>query len=64
MWSLAIVKDFAGHIRKTGLMDAAVTKQYRDKVLNIGGAKPGHQMVKDFLGRELSFEEFEKWLNN
>ncbi|HPA57242.1 MAG TPA: M3 family metallopeptidase [bacterium] len=64
MWSLAIVKDFAGHIRKTGLMDAEVTKQYRDKVLNIGGAKPGHQMVKDFLGRELSFEEFEKWLNN
>ncbi|HSW61349.1 MAG TPA: M3 family metallopeptidase [bacterium] len=64
MWSLAIVKDFAGHIRKTGLMDQGIMKQYREKVLNIGGAKPGHQMVKDFLGRELSFEEFEKWLNN
>lgn len=64
MWSLVIVKDFAGHIKKTGLMDSGVKNEYREKVLNIGGARSGHQMVKDFLGRELSFEEFEKWLNN
>ena len=64
MWSLVIVKDFAGHIKKTGLMDPGVKNEYREKVLNIGGARSGHQMVKDFLGRELSFEEFEKWLNN
>lgn len=64
MWSLAIVKDFAGRIKESGLMNTDLAAQYREKVLNIGGAKPGHQMVKDFLGRELSFEEFEKWLNN
>jgi len=64
MWSLAIVKDFAGFMKKSGLMNNEVAAQYREKVLNIGGAKPGHQMVKDFLGRDFSFEEFEKWLNN
>jgi Zn-dependent oligopeptidases len=37
--------------------------RYRDQVLKAGGAKDGMQMVRDFLGRELSFDEFEKWLN-
>lgn len=64
MWSLAIVKDFAEHIKKSGLMNPEITKEYRRKVLEVGGAKPGHEIVKDFLGRELSFEAFENWLNN
>ena len=65
MWSLSIAKDFYGFIMKNGgLMNTEVMGKYRDQVLKAGGAKDGMDMVRDFLGREVSFEEFEKWLNN
>lgn len=64
MWSLVIVKDFAGEIRKSGLMDPVIMGKYRNTVLNIGGAKPGKVMVNDFLGRDFTIEEFEKYLKN
>ena len=65
MWSLSIAKDFYGFIMKNGgLMNTEVMGKYRDLVLKVGGAKDGMDMVRDFLGREVSFEEFEKWLNN
>ena len=64
MWSLSIAKDFYGYIMQNGgLMNTEVMGKYRDQVLKAGGAKDGMQMVRDFLGREVSFEEFEKWLN-
>lgn len=65
MWSLSVAKDFYGYIQQNGgLMNPEIMGRYRDQVLKAGGAKDGMQMVRDFLGRELSFEAFEKWLNN
>ena len=64
MWSLSIAKDFYGFIMQNGgLMNPEIMGKYRDQVLKAGGAKSGMEMVRDFLGRDLSFEEFEKWLN-
>ena len=64
MWSLSIAKDFYGYIMQNGgLMNTDVMGKYRDQVLKAGGTKLGKEMVHDFLGRELSFEAFEKWLN-
>lgn len=65
MWSLTIAKDFYGYIMQNGgLMNPEIMGRYRDTVLKIGGNKSGNEMVKDFLGRELSLEEFEKYLND
>ncbi|MBR4531027.1 Zn-dependent oligopeptidase [bacterium] len=64
MWSLAIVKDFYGHVMKNGgLMNPEIMGKYRDTILKQGGNKSGNDMIKDFTGSELSLEEFEKWLN-
>ena len=65
MWSLSIAKDFYGYIMNNGgLMNPEIMGKYRDTVLKQGGNKSGNDMIKDFTGRELSLEEFEKWLNN
>jgi len=63
MWSLVIVKDIAGFIKSNGgLMNPAIMGKYRSTILNVGGAKTGNQMVEDFLGRDFTIEEFDKWM--
>ena len=32
--------------------------EYRDRILSQGGAKPAAELVKDFLGRDLSFKPY------
>jgi len=39
-------------------------KAYRQKVLSKGGAEKSALSVKEFMGREFTFEAFEKWLKN
>ena len=64
MWSMVIAKDMFSKIEKHGLMDPEIMDKFRRKVLSIGGAKDGNQMILDFLGRELSYEAFENWIAN
>ncbi len=45
-----------------GLMDTTQTRRYRDLILAPGGTKPARELVRDFLGRDLSFEAFRRWL--
>ncbi len=45
-----------------GLMDPTQTRRYRDLILSPGGTKPARELVRDFLGRDLSFEAFRRWL--
>ncbi len=63
MWSLVIAMDLFANIRERGMADRAVALNYRRKVLEPGGAKDGAQLVRDFLGRDFSFEAFEEWLS-
>jgi thimet oligopeptidase len=63
MWSLVIAKDLFREFKKTGLLDPSVAARYRETILAPGGSAPANELVKDFLGREVSFEAYEAWLN-
>ena len=62
MWSLVIAKDMFSLFEDAGLMDREVARRYRRTILEPGGTKPAAQLVRDFLGRDYSFDAFAKWL--
>jgi len=57
LWSLVVASDlrtaFAGK-----RLDSAVGRVYREKVLAQGGQRPPQQLVRDFLGRDVTAEAF------
>ena len=44
------------------LMDVAVARRYRDRILAPGGTKPAADLVRDFLGRPYDLRAFKAWL--
>lgn len=62
-WSQAIAKDLFSVFEKKGMWDANTALRYRQSILEPGGSKDAAVMVKDFLGRETSFDAFAKWMN-
>jgi thimet oligopeptidase len=63
MWSLVIAKDLFGVFRRKGLLDPEPASRYRRAILEPGGGRPAAELVKEFLGREASFDAFAEWLN-
>ncbi len=63
MWSLVIAKDLFAHFNQSNLLDAEVSRRYRDTILAPGGSKPAAELVRDFLGRPFNFQAWEAWLN-
>jgi thimet oligopeptidase len=63
MWSLVIAKDFFSKFDHKNLLAHDIAKRYRDAVLAPGGSKPASELVKSFLGRDLDFASWQKWLN-
>ena len=63
MWSLVIAKDMFAKFNKDNLLDPVIAKQYRDAVLAPGGSRPAEVLVRNFLGRGLGFDAYERWLN-
>jgi Zn-dependent oligopeptidase len=62
MWSLVIAKDLFGVFRREGLLNPATAARYRRAILEPGGGRPAAELVKQFLGREASFDAFAEWL--
>lgn len=63
MWSLVIAKDLFGVFRDSGLLNPQTARRYRRAILEPGGSRPAAELVKNFLGREASFEAFAAWLD-
>jgi thimet oligopeptidase len=63
MWSLVIAKDLFGVFRRKGLLDREAAMRYRKAVLEPGGSRPAKDLVRDFLGRDSSFDAFAAWLD-
>jgi thimet oligopeptidase len=63
MWSLVIAKDLFSAFNRDDLFDPSVAGRYRDLVLAPGGSKDAAELVRDFLGRDYSFDAFAGWLN-
>ncbi len=63
LWSGVIAKDLFSRFQQAGLMDRAVAREFRNAVLDQGGAMDAAEMVKRFLGREYQFDAFKKSLD-
>jgi thimet oligopeptidase len=61
LWSLVVAMDLRTAFAEDRL-SPAVGKRYRDTVLSQGGQRPPDQLVKDFLGRDLSPKAFFEYL--
>lgn len=62
MWSQVIALDMFSRFEREGLLNVETARDYRNKVLAAGGRKPAAQLVKDFLGRDYSFDSFARRL--
>ncbi|MFC1890370.1 M3 family metallopeptidase [Thermodesulfobacteriota bacterium] len=62
MWSLVMAKDIFTRFLEGGLLDQSTALEYRRTILEPGGSVDADQMVKDFLGRDYSFDSFREWL--
>jgi thimet oligopeptidase len=62
MWSLVIAKDLFSAFNPADLFDQSVAARYRDLVLAPGGSRDAADLVREFLGRDYSFEAFAAWL--
>ena len=63
MWSLVIAKDLFAVFQAEGLMNPAPAQRYRRNILEPGGSKDAAALVHDFLGRDFTFDAYERWLN-
>jgi thimet oligopeptidase len=64
MWSLVIAKDLFSKFRAgPSILDPDIARRYRETILAPGSRKPAAELIEDFLGRPLSFDAFEAWLN-
>jgi thimet oligopeptidase len=62
MWSTVIALDMFSKFEAEGMMNTDVSMDYRQYVLEPGGAKPAAELVHDFLGRDYNFDAYAKWL--
>jgi thimet oligopeptidase len=58
-----IALDFFAQFDPADLLSCRAATEYRKKVIEQGGSRPGRQMVRDFLGRDEEFSAFSNWLN-
>jgi thimet oligopeptidase len=63
MWSLVIAKDMFTRFAAEGLPAPEASAAYRDSVLARGGAAPAADLVRDFLGRDYTFDAYQAWLD-
>jgi thimet oligopeptidase len=64
MWSLVIAKDLFQQFKERGdLLDPMQAGKYRRLILQPGSSRPAADMVREYLGREPSFEAFAAWLD-
>ncbi|HEU0239110.1 MAG TPA: M3 family metallopeptidase [Micromonosporaceae bacterium] len=64
MWSLVIAKDLFTRFASEGLPAPAASHAYRDAVLASGGRAPAADIVREFLGRDYTFDAYRDWLDS
>jgi thimet oligopeptidase len=58
LWAQVIGDDMFGRFAREGVLSAPVGAEYRRKVLEPNGSRDAEELVRDFLGRDPSNEEF------
>ncbi len=63
LWSLVIARDLVGLFLERGdLRDPEIAERYATEILAPGSARPAAELVRAYLGREFSFDAFERWV--
>ncbi len=57
-WSKVIADDLFTRFAAEGLRNPETARAYREAVLEPGGTKPAAQLVRDFLGRDVSLDAY------
>ncbi|WP_162925350.1 M3 family metallopeptidase [Aurantiacibacter odishensis] len=57
-WSRVIAADMFSRFKAEGLTNPETAADYRRLVLEPGGTKPAAELVRDFVGRDISFDAF------
>lgn len=60
LWAEVIAQDFFSEFEKHGLFNKEIGEKYRKQILAVGGSYEEEELVKNFLGREVSNEPFLK----
>lgn len=58
LWSEVISCDFFEEFKKNGIFNYEIGKRYIETVLSKGGSVDEEKQVREFLGRDVSFEPF------
>ena len=62
LWSAVIARDLLTPFQAMGsLTDRGVAERYAAEVLAPGGSRPAAELIRRFLGRDYSFDAFERW---
>jgi thimet oligopeptidase len=62
-WSLVIARDLLSPFHAKGsLTDPETARRYAEEILTPGGSRPARELVRSFLGRDFSFDAFERWV--
>jgi len=62
MWSLVIEKDIVAMFKNAGMLDTGVSLKYRSEIISQGGRLDAAEQVRNFMGRDFSFDAFKVWL--
>jgi thimet oligopeptidase len=63
LWSAVIARDLLTPFEAKGsLTDRATAERYAAEVLAPGGSRPASELVRRFLGRDFTFDAFERWV--
>jgi thimet oligopeptidase len=62
-WSAVVARDFLSlFLARGSLTDPELAGRYAAKILAPGGTRPAAELVRDFLGREMSPVAFQQWI--
>ena len=62
LWSMVIARDLLSAFESRGtLTDPATAARYAEEILVPGGSRPAAELVRAFLGREFTFDAFDRW---
>jgi thimet oligopeptidase len=59
-----IAKDLFTRFAAEGLPAPVASVAYRDAVLAPGGSAPAADLVRNFLGRDYTFDAYKAWLDS
>ncbi|MGA8303394.1 MAG: M3 family metallopeptidase [Thermoplasmata archaeon] len=62
-WSAVIARDLLSPFFERGsLTDREVAGRYAKEILTAGSVRPAAELIRAYLGREFSFDAFERWV--